>query len=93
MKSDNDYIAEYIKEFRPEVTESLHYLLWVTKRKITDALSAFFESIHSNPEIQKSLARLADDAEEESERKLKGNDCSQSFIDEFMAAEERGGEE
>lgn len=45
MKTDNDYLAEYVREKRPEIEESLAFFIWKLNERLRDALSAMAEDV------------------------------------------------
>jgi formylmethanofuran dehydrogenase subunit E len=45
MKTKNDYLAEYVRENRPEIEESLAFMFWKATARVRDSLSSLSESI------------------------------------------------
>lgn len=43
--TENDYIAEYIKEKRPEIISSLDFIGWKIARMITDSINSFADTL------------------------------------------------
>lgn len=44
-KTDNDYLAEYVREKRPEIERSLDYITWKIGRKVVDAVHSLIEQL------------------------------------------------
>lgn len=42
MKTDNDYLAEYVREQYPEIENSASFLIWKIINKIFDSLTSLF---------------------------------------------------
>ena len=64
--TENDYIAEYIREKRPELITSLDFVFWKIGRITTDAFKGFAEALR-NIQIP-SAATEAEHAEETTEK-------------------------
>ena len=43
--SENDYIAEYVKEKHPEIIESFDFALWKATKILSDSAQKAFETI------------------------------------------------
>ena len=45
MKTNNDYLAEYVREKRPEIEESLAFIIWKATALLRESLSDLAESM------------------------------------------------
>lgn len=43
--SENDYIAEYIKEKRPELISSIDFIVWKIGRVVAESVNALADAI------------------------------------------------
>ena len=67
--SENDYIAEYVRERRPEILSSVDFIIWKMGRIISTAARGIvkaFESVDTET-LQKAAAEMGTGPEEESE--------------------------
>lgn len=44
-KTNNDYLAEYVREKRPEIERSLDYITWKIGRTFVDAVHSLTEQL------------------------------------------------
>lgn len=44
-KTNNDYLAEYVREKRPEIERSLDYIMWKIGRTLIDAVHSLTEQL------------------------------------------------
>lgn len=47
--SENDYIAEYVKEKRPEIIGTIDFVVWKIGKEISNAVKVVTESIKRLP--------------------------------------------
>jgi hypothetical protein len=45
--TENDYIAEYIKEKRPEIISSLDFIFWKFSKSVEDAVSGLASGLNN----------------------------------------------
>ncbi len=75
MKTDNDYLAEYVREKRPEIEQSLSFFYWKLNAKLCDVVSAMAE------EIKKMADRLS--------QIYAGTSTGEIYIDDMPDEDER----
>jgi len=44
-KTNNDYLAEYVREKRPEIERSFDYIMWKIGRTLVDAVHSLTEQL------------------------------------------------
>lgn len=64
MKTNNDYLAEYVREKRPEIEESLGFTLWKMIAVLREAISGLTKSMKKVAE-QESKLFIDDSCDEE----------------------------
>ena len=65
--SENDYIAEYIKERRPELIRSFDFVFWKMSRITADAVKKIIDAFSGIDLASVDLAALQQAAEDEDE--------------------------
>lgn len=65
--SENDYIAEYIKERRPELIRSFDFILWKMSRITADAVKKIIDTFSGIDLSSVDLSALQQAAEDEDE--------------------------
>lgn len=66
--SENDYIAEYIKEKRPEIISSFDFFIWKTAKMIAGTVKSIvdvFSGIDLSSVDLSALQKAAEDEDEE----------------------------
>lgn len=55
-KTNNDYLAEYVREKRPEIERSFDYIMWKIGRTLVDAVHSLNEQLKKmSPQELKEL--------------------------------------
>ena len=93
QKSENDYIAEYVREKHPEILQSLDFLCWKAGHVLSDALKTATDAIVG---LFKGLS--VDDIKELKEEQEGGSVKSveemreeyENMMENYQAAKERG---
>ena len=44
-KTNNDYLAEYVREKRPEIERSIDYIMWKIGKTLVDAVHSLIEQL------------------------------------------------
>ena len=70
--SENDYIAEYIKEKRPEIIHTIDFFIWKFAKACANALNALVNTTKDMP--LEELEKLCREENEDEGRKETGND-------------------
>lgn len=65
--SENDYIAEYIKERRPELIRSFDFVFWKMSRITADAVKKIIDAFSGIDLSSVDLSALQQAAEDEAE--------------------------
>ena len=63
--SENDYIAEYIKERRPELIRSFDFILWKMSRITANAVKKIIDTFSGIDLLSVDLSALQQAAEDE----------------------------
>lgn len=93
QKSENDYIAEYVRQKHPELLQSLDFLCWKAGRVLSDALKTATDAIVG---LFKGLS--VDDIKELKEEQEGGSvktveemrEEYENMMDHYQEAKERG---
>ena len=94
QKSENDYIAEYVRQKHPEILQSLDFLCWKAGRVLSDALKTAADAIVG---LFKGLS--LEDIKELKEEQEEGGSVKtveemreeyETMMENYQAAKERG---
>lgn len=55
MKTNNDYLAEYVREKRPEIEESLGFTFWKMAAVLQEAISGLTKSMNKVADPESKL--------------------------------------
>lgn len=97
-KTENDYIAEYVKQKHPEILQSLDFLCWKAGhilcdvlKEATDAIVAMFKGL-SLEDIKELKEELKEDQEEGGSVKTveEMREEYENMMENYQAAKERG---
>lgn len=98
QKSENDYIAEYIKQKHPELLQSLDFLFWKAGHILSDALKTATDAIVglfkglSVEDIKELKEELKEEQEEGGSVKSveEMREEYETMMENYQAAKERG---
>ena len=67
MKTNDEYLVEYVREKRPEIEGSYNYFFWKLGRQLCDVVHGIAETLNSMSmdELNELLLACAEDSEED----------------------------
>lgn len=97
QKTENDYIAEYVKQKHPEILQSLDFLCWKAGRVLSDALKTATDAIVglfkglSLEDIKELKEELKEEQEGGSVKTVEEmREEYENMMENYQAAKERG---